>query len=316
MSPLAAPPTSLAGQEQAATKLTVGGGYVYWIHGDDSSLRRVPVAGGAVEKVATAVHACVADGGDVYCAAKPSTGTGGDVLVRLRGTDATVLGSAVLTGEASTLVVHGDELYGVASRLRDPAVVFAVPKSGGPLRTLSVHAKPVGSEPGPLAVDDTHVYYAPGTIQRVPRGGGPAETVHPGVEPNPPLSLALGKDHVVFVARPRGANPYVAWATVLSVPKAGGAAREIARPPQHDNMASGPMPNAVVVVGDRAWFSTNEGGLWWVPVDGSGSPVQRAGKLRESIPPSGATIRSGSIVWSDGRFFWNTELGSILASAP
>lgn len=53
-------------------------------------------------------------------------------------------------------MVRGDALYGVAYRFRDAAEVFVVPKAGGTPRTLFVTV-----EPGPIAVDDTHLYYAP-----------------------------------------------------------------------------------------------------------------------------------------------------------
>lgn len=309
MPPLDSDPTVLAGPEHSASQLTVGGGYVHWISVEDSSLRRVPVRGGAVERVATSVHACAADAGDVYCAAR-GTGSplGGDVVIRLRGSGATTLPGVVLSGEVTALLVRADALYGVAYRFREAAEVFVVPKAGGTPRTLFVTV-----EPGPIAVDDTHLYYAPASIQRVPLAGGVAETLHPGFIPYPTSTLAVTRDRVVFVSR---ASLTATWPSVWSVPKTGGAALEIARPHQQGTSAHGPFARALLGVGDRVWFSSDEGGLWWVPADGSGSPVQRAGKYKEPSFNGGYIPRPPSIALADGQLFWNTERGAVLALAP
>ena len=305
VSPLGPETVELAGAEHRAQQLAVGGGHAYWISENDASLRRVPVSGGPVERLATDVHACAVDGAEVYCTTTPNPPSSGDVVVRMRsGSPPEVLPDSLLSSQGVRLVIDGDSLIGVSYRFREAAVLFSLKKSGGPVKTLYVAA-----EPGPLAIDATHVYFAPRDVLRVPKMGGAAELVfraERGLLYRRPDALAVAGDRVVFVAA------LDRWPSVWSIPKTGGALAEIARMHQVGEGSSGGQPRALVADTDRVWFTTDEGELWWVPASGSGSPV-RASDYR--TPNYGGYLLEPSIALDDRHVCWTSVWGAVLSVA-
>jgi len=165
------PIVTLADGQTDPHVLVVDDAFAYWYDGCGSGVvRRVPLAGGAVDQVALSIdpaedaRVLAADSRNLYF-----NGYG-------------VLGVAK-QGGAPFVVDEADYVYGLAAD--DRGVYWAGPVHGGP--TMAVFAMPAGATTPVMlvqqdvgvafAIDTAWVYFDGAGIQRVPRSGGPAQTI-------------------------------------------------------------------------------------------------------------------------------------------
>jgi hypothetical protein len=212
---LPAPPnaTLLAAGQNAPRALQVIGGSVFWLNQGGRAVGvkgvfSVPGGGGKFTTHAPADFDIMSMGADdtaVYWLA-PREGKifkaplGGGAPVEL----------APTSGISRGLVIDENDVFWAEN-----AGVFAVPKAGGKVRTVSEAGIPDG-----LALDGTHVYWyssLAGVVSRAPKKGGTGTKVHADDQHTLHTFFVDGND--LFVSF--GANDKM---VIQRIPKAGGAA--------------------------------------------------------------------------------------------
>jgi hypothetical protein len=162
-----AAPTLLAAATTRTNCLAVDGGFVYWADaaGGTPTIRKVSIDGGAASTVVTGgdKNGCVAvDGAGVYYT------DGGQIMkAALAGGGATALASGQHLLPGAPLVAAGGYLYWITDVYGDVdayngknAIVRLATAGGGSVEVVSAE---VVSNPGGLAVDDSHIYYSDGS---------------------------------------------------------------------------------------------------------------------------------------------------------
>jgi hypothetical protein len=149
--------------------------------------------------------------------------------------------------------------------------VYSVPKTGGAVTSL-VHDEPARSTPKTaVAVDDTHVYFSNidwARVARVPKGGGPAETVadHLGY----PHEMVMDATHVYISVEDSFLPGSPPGPAIVRAPKSGGPVELVA--------GGQPAIGAMALHRDDIYF----GGGYGVP-DGDVRRVPKAGGAVEVL---------------------------------
>jgi hypothetical protein len=174
--------TTLASGQHYPISVAVDGTHVYWVNqgsyfDSDGTVSEVPIGGGSVTTLASGVGnlASVAvDGTHVYWADLAPPGVDGTV-------DEVPVGGGSVTTLASgqeypiSVAVDGAHVYWVNESPYYPGAVNEVPVGGGSVTILASDGAA-----GPLAVDDSYVYwsdYSDGALMRAPLGGGSVKTL-------------------------------------------------------------------------------------------------------------------------------------------
>jgi hypothetical protein len=168
-------PQTLESGVPTPTAITTDAAFVYW-SALDGSVRRVPRAGGAVERLATASGRAwdvAVAGGEVYWAVTANeagaTGFAGIMKVSAGG------GTPVLVATSPWYPwwIALDDTYvywtDAGEPGQDSGAVMRAPRAGGPATVLVVHQ----SSPAGIAVDDTSIYWTEELGGRVWKLGKP-----------------------------------------------------------------------------------------------------------------------------------------------
>ncbi len=270
-------PVNLTAEGTHAAGIAVDSQYVYFTD-ELETVRKVPVCGGPVTDIAlgqgTPLGIIVAnnwlywinggkqaDNGEVVQV--PRNGTSITFIARqLRGPraivrDATSVYFSTSSGELSSFPVAGgpvkklaDQASGYACLAVDNAYVYyanysevgRVPKNGGAVEPLTDQA-PFG---WCVAVDDQWVYFTnyQGPLMRIAKSGGAPQTLSP---PGPERYVTLDANYIYYTQDGFGGP------AVLRIPKSGGKPQTI---------ANGIGETGQLVVTDKAFFWTDDAGLW------------------------------------------------------
>jgi hypothetical protein len=255
------------------------GGDVYWtVWGElpmaPSSVMRVPIDGGTpqtlVSNASKPTSLAVAAAGAFWTV--PDS-PGRLMTVPLAGGTATTIAVGDYEGAVAT---DGVNLYWTGDMS-----VFARALAGGSTSTLAVSSHLRGSTDGSIAVDSTSVYVAvnlvgvPGTIVRVPIGGGQLTTI---ASEQSPLSVAVDATNVYWT------NDDGAGGSVARAPLGGGAPT---------TLSTGPAASGIAVDGSSVYWTNEDGTVMSVPVAG-GTPTTLAS---DQQPSPAIAVDSTSVYW-------------------
>jgi hypothetical protein len=202
---------------------------------------------------------------------------------------------SAMTGDATTLF------------WADGAEVHALPKAGGPQRTVVAPDPTWTADIPAIAVDDVYVYFLEdgslGRLSRVPKNGGPREVLVNDLDY--PTQIALD-DTYVYVAVTGTFTDFppagIATGQILRMRKAGGGPYEVLADHQQ-------LPTAIVVDGDLVYYSTCEnddgtnGGIWALPKAG-GTPL--------ALTETGIKNVGPMVALGDGIYFVDHDARSLM----
>ncbi len=217
----------LADGQPESIEIFLRGDYLYWVGGTyramDGVVRRIAVAGGDVEDLATNLQhptGLVVGNGNVYWTTGPETGAAGIVRTTINAPHM-VFAIAV---EGTALAIAFDYFYfGTAE-----GVYRVAPDGGMPERLGDLD----GPSPGPWdgTFDMTHLYWAtgndPGVIARVPLTGGESERIVDMEAALFPHALWVAGGYVYFLSEGSLTGTGIERG-VSRVPVAGGGAETI-----------------------------------------------------------------------------------------